>query len=160
MPPVQFGCKDTDPQFGLTLGLMRTVRKEISTNFATLELDQKEPCAAENVSLVFERICRQSGKNPIHEDYEYVLKDGKIHVGRFHFNYLHQIMAVDDGFEQRSLDIGCFGIFDSLTWALDGRVEELGEHDVELDIRFVGLNFRVRSDVNYVSINHLIMFLI
>ncbi|KAI2910620.1 hypothetical protein CBS147371_8770 [Aspergillus niger] len=142
MPPVQFGCKDTDPRFGLTLGLMRTVRKEISTNFATLELDQKEPCAAENVSLVFERICRQSGKNPIHEDYEYVLEDGKIHVGRFHFNYLHQTMAVDDGFEQRSLDIGCFGIFDSLTWALDGRVEELGEHDVELDIRFVGLNFR------------------
>ncbi|GKZ50416.1 hypothetical protein AbraIFM66951_003552 [Aspergillus brasiliensis] len=142
MPPVQFGGKDPDPRFGLTLGFMRTVRKEISTNFATLELDQEDPGAAGNITLVFERICQQSGKDPINEDFEFVLKDGEIHVGRFHFDFLHQMMAVDDEFEQRSLDIGCFGIFDSLTWALDGRVGHLGEHDIELDIRFVGLNFR------------------
>ncbi|RAK90795.1 polyketide synthase [Aspergillus costaricaensis CBS 115574] len=142
MPPVQLGARDSDPRFGLTLGLMRTVRKELSTNFATFELDQKEFGAADKVALVYERICRQSGKNPINEDYEFALKDGAVHVGRFHFQFLHQMMAADDSFEQRSLDIGCFGIFDSLTWALDGRVGHLGEHDIEVDIRFVGLNFR------------------
>ncbi|GLB23232.1 type I Iterative Polyketide synthase (PKS) [Aspergillus tubingensis] len=142
MPPVQFGGGDSDPRFGLTLGLMRTARKEISTNFATLELDQSEPGAAEKIASVFERICRQSGKNPINEDYEFALKDGSVHVGRYHFQFLHQMMAADRSFEQRSLDIGCFGIFDSLTWALDGRVGHLGEHDIEVDIRFVGLNFK------------------
>lgn len=143
MRPVQLNDKDPDPRYALALGFMRAARKEAVAKFATLELNQDDTCATASVIQVFDKIRDHRHENPIEEDYEFVLQDGLIHVGRFHYNYLNDIMAVGGGFESRSLDIGCFGMFDSLTWTLDGRVNPLGQGDVEVDIRFVGLNFRV-----------------
>ncbi|KAI9037118.1 lovastatin diketide synthase LovF [Aspergillus affinis] len=140
--PVQLDEQDPDPRFALTLGLMRTVRKEFAARFATLELDQKDTSATENVYQVFQKTFSHRHESPADNDHEFVIKDGTVQVGRFQYDYFQDLMARGQGLEPRSLDIGCFGMFDSLTWALEGRSKPLGEHDVEVDICFVGLNFR------------------
>ncbi|CAG8947511.1 unnamed protein product [Penicillium salamii] len=143
MRPVQFHHNNFDPRFALTLGMMRVLRKEVAAKFTTLELDQHDCNATKNVVWVLEEVRRHNHQLEMDVDYEYVLKEGAINVGRYHFDHLHQVVPTSQNFESRSLDIGCLGILDSLTWALDGRVQAPGEREVEVDIHFVGVNFRV-----------------
>ncbi|KAH8424223.1 uncharacterized protein LDX57_001981 [Aspergillus melleus] len=142
MRPVQLNDQDPDPRFALALGLMRAVRKESAARFTTFELDQKDTGAAENVIQVLQKVHEHRHESPVDNDHEFVLKDRAIQVGRFQYDYFQDLMARSEGLGPRSIDIGCFGMFDSLTWALDGRAKPLGESDVEVDICFVGLNFK------------------
>lgn len=140
---LQTGCED--PRFSLVLGMARTIRNELGHKFATLEVDQFDTTAVDSVIKVFEKLKAQSNLPWLDSDYEYAYKDGNILLPRLEWSsFDHQLAAVPHLSKPRSLDIGFNGILDSLRWAMSTSLpSELKEDEVELDVRYVGLNFKV-----------------
>jgi hypothetical protein len=72
-----------DPLYGLTLGFTRSIRAELSPSLATLEIDGVDARAAEVIVNVLEHIQERAAS--VNPDYEYILRDGAVHVGRYHW---------------------------------------------------------------------------
>ncbi|KAJ0422729.1 hypothetical protein BJY00DRAFT_322312 [Aspergillus carlsbadensis] len=72
-----------DPLYGLTLGFTRSIRAELSPSLATLEVDRVDSNSVEMISEVLEHF--QDRAASVNPDYEYVLRDGVVHVGRYHW---------------------------------------------------------------------------
>ena len=138
-----------DPRFSLVLGLARTLRSEMSINFTTLELDKLDSQAWKSVAGVFEKIqSRQvrSAASEIDPDFEYVLSNGVIEVGRYHaVKVPHQLSAATDVTASKKLKVGKLGLLQSLTWEQQLPLPNLGHCELEVEPTCVGLNFRVRS---------------
>lgn len=142
--PVQMKCED--PCFGLSLGVLRTSRHEIAEDFATLEIDQLDGTAIESVVKVFNKVRSQRDRPWLYPDYEFALQDGVIHIPRFCWSTIDdQLTKTLEGSTSKVLDIGTYGVIGSLTWASASPSLALGEGEVEVDVKHVGLNFRVST---------------
>ncbi|PKY05762.1 putative polyketide synthase [Aspergillus campestris IBT 28561] len=139
---LQMECED--PRFALALGVARTIRQEMELNFCTLEIDRMDTHATRSVLQVLEKLQNQIDCPREDPDCEYALKDGTIYVGRYEWTTFDQQLAgVPADMGTRSLDIGSPGMLDTLTWSINGiQSERLGPEEVEVDIKYVGLNFR------------------
>lgn len=146
--------KCADPDFGLVLGAARSIRQELSIPFTTLEVDQFTPSALDAVLSVHEKLRRQqSGDELEAKDYEFVINDGIVYTGRFHWNSLNDMLiARPEQDTPLKLDIASYGAIGSLGWVPD-ETASLGPDDVEVDIRYVGLNFRVCLSRYFLSIS-------
>lgn len=153
---VQITCED--PRFSLVLGMARTLRSELGHKFATMEIDRFDGIAVASVLKILEASRVQSDRPWLDADYEYALQDGKILLPRLQWSSLDQQLAgLPHRAAPRSLDIKFNGIFDSLRWAMSMSPispPELKEDEVEVDIKYVGLNFRVSLLYNMYSIGH------
>lgn len=81
-PPIQVRCKD--PRSAQTLGVVRTVRTELSLLLFTLEIDTNEPRFEGLVCDVFEKIRSTKDEESLHADKEFVADNGTICIGRYH----------------------------------------------------------------------------
>lgn len=146
---LQITCDD--PGFALVLGMARTLRNELSSKFATVEVDQFDNIAIASVVNVMCALNVQSQRPWLDPDYEYALQDGKILLPRSEWSSLdQQLTDVPHLSAARSLDIKFNGMFDSLTWAVSmSPVSEpnLKKGEVEVDMKYVGMNFRVSHGV-------------
>jgi SAM-dependent methyltransferase len=146
---LQITCDD--PGFALVLGMARTLRNELSSKFATVEVDQFDDISIASVLKVLRALKVQSQRPWLDPDYEYALQDGKILLPRIQWSSLdQQLTDVPHLSAARSLDIEFNGIFDSLTWAISMSPvsqSDLKEHEVEIDMKYVGMNFRVSHGV-------------
>lgn len=141
---IQLECED--PRFGLSLGLVRTCRHEIAEDFVTLEIDQLDGTAIESVIKVLNKMKSQQDKPWLYPDYEFALQGGVIHTPRFQWSTIDdQLVGALDGSESKTLDIGTYGVISSLTWASASPLLALAEDEVEVDVKYVGLNFRVSA---------------
>ncbi|KAF7586076.1 hypothetical protein BBP40_009607 [Aspergillus hancockii] len=140
--PVQMECND--PRYALVLGLARTLRHEFAPNFATLEVDQVNRTALQPVVQVFEWLLSQKYESRTTQEYEFALQGGTIHVPRLHWNSFEaQQREAPETQVPRILDIGAYAMLDSLTWTSAGlALDMLGEEEIEVDVKYVGLNFR------------------
>jgi hypothetical protein len=131
--------------------MARTLRNELSSKFATVEIDQFDNIAIAYVLKVLCALRVQSQRPWLDPDYEYALQDGKILLPRNQWSSLgQQLTDVPHLSAARSLDIKFNGIFDSLTWAVStSPVSErnLKKGEVEVDMKYVGMNFRVSHGV-------------
>jgi hypothetical protein len=136
-----------DPRFSLVLGLARTLRAETSIGFTTLELDKLDSQAWVSVVKVLEKIKirdAQFAASEVDPDYEYVLSNGVVQVGRYHaVKVPHQVPATIEGTTPKRLKIGKLGLLQSLTWEQQAALPELGHYELEVEPQCVGLNFRV-----------------
>ncbi|KAI3001897.1 hypothetical protein CBS147345_8491 [Aspergillus niger] len=142
MKPAQLHVDD--PRFGLSLGMIRTIRSELGLVFATLELDDASSGnSTRAITEVFKHI---RGKNVqrgrFDLDVEYVYSQGAVHVGRYHWSSFSRELEqrVPPG-SANELIVGQLGVLQSLKWAprqLDG----LSPHDVRIKVHAVGLNFK------------------
>ncbi|KAL4956616.1 hypothetical protein BDW69DRAFT_181394 [Aspergillus filifer] len=82
-----------EPSYGLTLGLMRSIRAELSPSIATLEIDRLSPQVAVTAVGVFEKFQEAAGASSGNPDYEYAMRDGVVHVGRFHWTDVSKELA-------------------------------------------------------------------
>jgi hypothetical protein len=89
----QFG--PTDPDYGQTLGLTRSVRTELSVPLATLETDVFNSETTEHVVNVFNKF--QDTATSVNPDHEFVLKDNIVHVGRYHWVKVTQELSSPSG---------------------------------------------------------------
>ena len=153
---LQIGCED--PRFSLALGMARTIRHELGHRFATLEVNKFDTAALDSVIKVFEKVKAQSDLPWLDPDYEYAHDDGNVLLPRLQWSSLNdQLAAVPHSSTPRSLDIACNGMLDTLQWVMPTPPPvELKEDEVELDIKYVGLNFKVSHFFGMSNTGHLL----
>lgn len=131
-----------DPSSGLITGFARTVRLEAGVEFATLEIDDYDQPAAKALINVYQKFCRQSLERGWDPECEFALHNGVIHVGRFHWLPMKQVAPCDATDCPATLTVDKPGSLESVTWK-HNPTPDLRAEDVEVDVHFVGLNFRV-----------------
>lgn len=136
----------SDPRFGLVLGLAWTMRHEVTPNFATLEIDNFNSDGVVSVARVLQHIQQGQYYSWLDPDREFAVHNGVIHVSRVHWTPVEEALDLvslskDYG---RALDIGTYGLLGSLTWC-EQRPRALKADEVEVDMRYCSLNFRVSA---------------
>ncbi|KAL3449932.1 hypothetical protein BJX65DRAFT_305943 [Aspergillus insuetus] len=141
-PSVQSSC--ADPIFGLILGLVRTLRREIVADIVTIELEALDRASLEAVVDIHEYSRRVLSEGSL-RDTEFLVRDGKFYSSRFHWRSLAQQIEYDpDPSTPRYLSVGKYGLLDTLYWRPAGgnRTTPLAPTEVEVDVQYVGLNFK------------------
>ena len=135
----QIGCKD--PRYATTIGASRNVRSELSLDWATLEVNA-EHCDAESIALVFEKFRHRLKDQEFDPDWEYALVDGTVMIPRYRSIDITKDTrpSVQNG--GRKLNIGRMGQLQTLQW-VEEEGRSLGDDEVEIEPRAVGLNFKV-----------------
>jgi len=137
--------KSKDPHAALFQGVARTIRSELATPLATMELeDWKLSGAAEAVVDVIRKV--QHGKedltSTLDPDLEYAWVDGTVHVGRFHWYSVPRALqdTAPTPPDTKALMIHKRGLLGTLHWS--GRpLPVLASDEVQVQIRAVGVNF-------------------
>lgn len=141
------------PGFGLSLGLMRTLRSEQLLAITTIEVDRVDDKSFQAITsllkcVLIPRLCNSAAggaPSAIDPDREYMLVDGIIKVGRYRPVSLSKELALDQQRpEALTLGIEQYGLLQSLTWA-QSLTREPGEGEVVVEVRCAGLNFRVST---------------
>ncbi|KAB8229925.1 type I polyketide synthase [Aspergillus alliaceus] len=128
---VELSCPD--PDFSLVLGVSRTARLEQGLHFGTLQIDNFDSVAAEALGNVAKRFFRQ---------FEGDVGMGAIYIPRVQWTSLQDQLHTDAQHDMPvKLDIDSYGLIDTLSWAIH-EYSNVGPDDVEVDIKYVGLNFR------------------
>ncbi|PYI03858.1 putative polyketide synthase [Aspergillus sclerotiicarbonarius CBS 121057] len=136
----QVTCQN--PNFGLTPGFVRSLRQELMIDFCILEVESFDRGAVEAVGSVFQEISQSREASARDLDYEFALYDGSIHTTRCYWALGNQpdVPELKSELPTR-VHVHRSGRLDSLRW-LECREGELGDDDVEIDIHYIGLNFR------------------
>lgn len=138
---IQIDCKD--PRQAPTLGLSRAMRTELSVSLATLELESLTTPAYDAIVKVFDKFQARSSSGAIDPDWEYTFHNGIINIGRFHWvSVAKELSSIITEDSPVKLDIGRPGLLRSLGW-IKYPLNPLGPDDVQIDVQYVGLNFRV-----------------
>ncbi|GAB1210492.1 hypothetical protein APSETT445_009286 [Aspergillus pseudonomiae] len=140
---LQITCDN--PDYGLVLGVSRTIKRELGHYFGTFEIDKFDSNAVSALLRVFNKFCQQyHAKDTTDLDYEFALHEGVIHVGRFQWTSLTEKLFSDSAIGlPTKLAVSSPGSLNSLQWTPDGTMTGiLGADDTEVDIHYVGLNFR------------------
>ena len=138
----QISCNN--PSFGLVLGFARTIRHEVAPHFVTLEIDKFDTVGALSVVRVLQHLHEQREHPWIDPDYEFALHEGLVNVSRAHWTPTKQDMASirPPDNNSKALDIGTYGLLNSLGWCEQAPCV-LRDDEVEVDMKYVSLNFRV-----------------
>lgn len=139
------------PESALTLGLARTVRNEYSLELYTVELDQSTTVTRATEALI-DIFCRASTSNldleSMDHDYEYALVDGNVLIPRFHWQTMSS--ALSEVVQQETTDstlkhinMSTPGLLHTMKW-VDGVSKAPAKDEVLVEVKAVGLNFRVR----------------
>jgi hypothetical protein len=132
-----------NPRWSLILGIARTLRLELSLPFATVGLTAWDSDSLTSLIKIYQTI-QSSLPSGSDLDYEYVVRGGSIYTSRYHPTPLAtQSISKDKATEvSKRLTIGTYGLLDSIHWVQDD-TNPPGPGEVEIDIKYVGLNFRV-----------------
>ncbi|KAF7543126.1 hypothetical protein G7Z17_g10993 [Cylindrodendrum hubeiense] len=143
---------ESNPGFGLSVGLARTLRSEQSVSITTLEIDHINDAAYAAISgLVDKMFLRDaekfhengtSSESRMDPDHEFVLLNGVLEIPRYHPVILAQDMAKKAPKpEAVKLDVGRPGLLQSLRWA-EFPTREPADDEIVIEPRCTGLNFR------------------
>ena len=139
-PSTLAGCED--PRYGLTHGFARTMRKEMALNLATLEVDLFSNDSAIALVQVLQKFQATDFDSPSPE-FEFAVHDGIVHIPRFLWESQpkHTASPLTDDLP-RKLFMRHTGAVDTLDWA-PVKLSPLGKNEVEVEVKYVGLNFKV-----------------
>lgn len=136
----------SDPLFGFIHGLARTLRAELLLDLSILEIPTWDAAGAKAVIQVCEKIERSHAHSLPDPEYEFALHEGEIKVGRYHWTPLvEQLASPPQSDASRKLTLTTYGLLDTLHWAENGACYELNDGEVEVEMDYVGLNFKVSS---------------
>ena len=137
----QMHCRD--PRYAQVIGTARTMRSELSIDFATCEVDSVDSSAAQVVQ-VFMKFQQQRGvDDTLKPDFEYSIYDGVVNVGRFYpFELSHDLLTSEPN-DRAMLEIKVPGRPSTLHWVRKPASTLLQPDEVEVEVYAVGLNFRV-----------------
>ncbi|GKT61721.1 polyketide synthase [Colletotrichum tofieldiae] len=138
----QIAC--SDPRWGETIGAARSIRSELSLDFATCEIAQIDSASFLAISNVFQKFQKRHCDNSLSPDYEYSIVDGTVNVSRLY------PVSVNDELHTRKLgtneiyhhlQIGKYGRLSTLDWA-PREPQVLQGDDVVVEAKAVGMNFK------------------
>lgn len=141
--PAQATCEN--PGYGMAHGLLRTLRRERALPVSILELNPADPLATESIVGVHDWILESMDSGRQGQDNEFVTRNGVVHVVRHHWADMQS--ALSQGNSTPSTGAKRLHFPNSLlqegSWIPSVDTPSLGQEDVEVDISYVGLNFRV-----------------
>lgn len=148
--PSMVAC--VDPRYALTVGLARVIRLEMSTHFWIVELDELNNASTVAVEGLLPNFFNSSSLvSGQLADYEFSVRNGILNIGRFHWLPLSKELELPlEDNDPKHMVIGQLGSMDSIHWE-QCQPDVLGANDVEVDIRHVGINFRVGSPRIFVN---------
>lgn len=134
----------TNPEYGMTQGIMRVLRNEMDLDLGTVELDTLDTPTLNQVPYVLREFQRRLETKDTRATNEWVVRDGRILISRFHYisvteelkKYSQQTSVV------RKLEQHRPGLTETLYWK-ENRHPGLKADEVQVDIKAVGLNFKV-----------------
>jgi hypothetical protein len=142
MKPAQIHCED--PRYGLTLGMIRTIRSELLLDFATFEVDNFGPGFENHLMSLYQTFQRSTSEGELNNDFEYSLANGVIQVGRFHWLSTKEELAAKPNLAMPlKLGIEKYGLLNTLSWSNSHLPGALMGDQVEVIMKYVGLNFKV-----------------
>lgn len=143
--PSQILCDD--PRSAQAIGVARTIRAELNSSFATLEINPRENNFGKLVMQVFGKITSTKDDGTLAPDMEYAVDDGVIKIGRYHPCSLqselaqrNSVLATDCAM---TLEIMKPGVMQTFQWSRKAMPRDLGADEVEIQTAAVGLNFKV-----------------
>ena len=139
--PAQISC--ADPYNAQFLGLARTVRAELASDLATMEIEHTGDGAALAVVGVLRKLQRaRQVDGDLDPDMEYAWSNGAIHLSRFHWFPVGKALAdAAPTPTAKRLVVGQRGMLQSLQWrGQNFETSEPGE--VRVRTSTVGMNFR------------------
>ena len=143
---IQMECED--PRWSQTLAVARSIRLESSIPFATVEMDPPSQLMSHLLVKVHQGFQSRlsSGLEP---DYEYSIKGGSVYTCRYHPTDLSERAAkLKCPNSARKLSIESTGLLSTLQWVQhESRLPGPGE--VEIEVRYVALNFKVCCGRNH-----------
>lgn len=137
----QLSCED--PRFGLIFGLARTLRQEQMLDLSIFETASFDEQAADAFSSVLKKLMFSRKNLDAEPEYEFSYKD-EVLVGRCHWGgSKNETFTQSQQGTARKLGVGSFGLIETLEW-VPYEPCELPSASMEVDMHYVGLNFRVR----------------
>lgn len=138
-----------NPDFSIVMGVSRTARQEQEIQFGTIQVDRFDTFAVESLLRISRKFFRPADQSGLMDaDYEFALHHGTIHIPRMQWSSLADRFLCDPELEATKLDIDTYGSLDSMHWAEDHSPGSPGENEVEVDVKFVAVNFRVRATLH------------
>lgn len=129
-----------DPRYAQVIGLARVIRSELLIDFATCEVDDED--AFWLVCQAFEKFRTREDKDNLSPDFEYAIEKGVINIGRyFPFRLMDEFVQKIES-ERMKIVIGTPGRLNTLHWIQEVEAPSLGEHEVEIEMHAVGVNFK------------------
>jgi hypothetical protein len=131
-----------DPYYSMVHGVARSLRRELMLKFATVEVDHFDEKALSAVVGVYDKLFQQRSESAM-ADFEFSVNDGMVEIPRFTWKSLSQELSAVPGEDgPRKLTMTSPGIVDTMEWAPTPPSRLEGD-EVELDMKYIGLNFRV-----------------
>lgn len=142
----QMTCRE--PQYARIIGLARTLRNEQALDFATLELDNV--CSGTTMNAicdVFGAFTRRDTDSKRSFDFEHAISDGVVYVPRFHWMHVGRSLTAEPSTEVASkrLEMEKQGSLKSLRWVEQPTAAPPTGNEVLVQVRAVGINFKVRE---------------
>lgn len=141
----QVQCKN--PNYALALGMARTIRSELAVEMATFEAQSFGDGFADALLMAYNGFRGKHGEANDRE-YEYLYRDGKLHVPRIHTALAENALSTKklQSLDARMLSIAVPGSLGTMFWKpiACGPPQD---DQIIVDIQYVGLNFRVRQMV-------------
>jgi hypothetical protein len=139
--PTQMQCED--PRYSQTLGVARSMRIEFSLPFITFEMSRCDTEALGSLIRAHKGIL-SSLDSELEPDYEYSVEDDTVYTSRYYptaapcrQDAKHELPNLS-----KRLTIGTLGLLDTLGWK-NVQAPPPGHGEIEVDVKFIGLNFRV-----------------
>lgn len=134
------GC--TDPRYAQVVGLARTLRSEMSIDFAILETDKVvSPAGASAVANVVSKFQTREDDGVLGPDLEYAIHKGQTLVNRIFPFSLDEELLVSQDSDEAALTQQHPGRLNTLTWSVTSSAPPK-DNEVEVEIYATGLNFR------------------
>ncbi|CAG8961993.1 hypothetical protein HYFRA_00014100 [Hymenoscyphus fraxineus] len=131
-----------DPSYAPVIGMARTIRSEVGTAFATLEIDSVDSKTWKPLCQVYEKFQRRTKDEEVDCDSEFALSEGIIYTSRFHWLSVSKELAQTAVSEiPKILEIEKKGQLSTLHW-LHVPNRELAPDEVQVECRAVGMNFK------------------
>lgn len=140
--PAQISAQD--PYHAMVLGLARTLRLELGSVFATLELEMSElgPLQCDSILQVFRKLQSKSSLSYDGMDYEFALANGNVNIPRYITVSTNDLLGktLDSTQSTKRLFVKSPGSLHSLQWGLQSRAQSLLDGEVELVVETASLN--------------------
>ncbi|KAF3491768.1 uncharacterized protein GIQ15_01285 [Arthroderma uncinatum] len=136
----------SDPHFGMSIGFIRTLRREKGQDIVTIELDKFDKGTSATLLQLAKKIYRRDIhlQANIYEN-EYAVCNSVVYLPRLYWGSPSALLPAQ-GRDSAALKlaVGTYGLADTLHWAFDDNQAEveLEPNEVQIDVKFNGLNFR------------------
>lgn len=146
-----------DPRFGLCHGVFRSLRRDLAVSIATLEIECPDITASTAILNVYRKF-QDREITDMDPDYEFVLCEGDVHIGRYHPVSVADELALNaNKSDAAKVEIGVPGLLQTLNWVTDLGPPLDGDM-VIIETKCVGLNLKARSFNLYYQYRKILTF--